>query len=205
MPEYLHSAPGPVIRIALSSREAPTWKHPEYSPLYLNCTQEDGSGAVHTNRPTNSLTRCKDWSMVTMAHVGLLTMTMPCPMFPATMTYNRICDIVSYVLTLRRRANCFALNKLWRQHFHWRSNIINLINLPMTIRWLSNDYPMTIWWPSDDYPMTNNDYQWLPMTSDDYWWLLMTTDDYPMTIWWLSDGYPMSIWWLSDDSWWTLI
>ena len=70
--------------------------------------------------------------------------------------------------------------------------------LPMTIRWLSDDYPMTIWWLSDDYPMT-------------IWWL---SYDYPMTIWWLSltipwlsDDHPMTIQWLSKDyhellTWW---
>ena len=56
---------------------------------------------------------------------------------------------------------------------HWRSNLINLINLPMTTddyRWLSDDYAMTIRWLSDDYPMT---IRWLsidyPMTITNFW------------------------------------
>ena len=60
------------------------------------------------------------------------------------------------------------------ESLHWRSNLINLINL----QWL---------------PMTANDYQWLPMTIINYQWLPMTTNDYPMTIQWLSNDYPMAI------------
>ena len=69
---------------------------------------------------------------------------------------------------------------LQRRPLHWKSNLINLINLPMTTddyRRLSDDYPITIWWISDDYLMT---VRWL-------------SHDYTITIQWLSYDYPMTI------------
>ena len=126
MPEYLHSAPGPVIRIALSSREPPSWKHPEYSPLCLNCTQEDGSGAVHTNQPRNQLS--DQMQGLVNGHNGTcwtIDHVLPCPVFPATINQQncsrqqiRCSDIYMIALATSSLMCCHQEEEQIKETFH---------------------------------------------------------------------------------------